>query len=43
MVLHNGLLKDEYSNLSDLASDVLLHRQAFPSLSSIIDLALTLQ
>ena len=42
MVLHNGLLKDEYSNLSELAADFLPHRQAFPSFSSIIDLALTL-
>ena len=42
MVLHNGLLKDEYSNLSELAEDFLPHRKAFPSFSSIIDIAQTL-
>ena len=42
MVLHNGLLKDENSNLSELAADFLPHKQAFTPFPSIIDLALTL-
>ena len=41
MVLHNGLLKDEYSHLSELAAD-LLPQTSISIFSTIIDLALTL-
>lgn len=42
MVLHNGLLKQEYNTLIELAKDFSPNRKAFPSFSSILDIALTL-
>ena len=42
MVLHNGVLKDDFLSLSDLSEHFSKHRSAFPSFAFVLDIALTL-